>query len=94
MGDQSDVRTAMEEERPSGGPRIIDVPSGPALLLSLEARSDGEVFDRLRGAAVGVLAAHGRELGGDVLAISDSVGLSDGVGVLQLTVRVPVVSAL
>lgn len=81
----------MEEERPSGGARIIDVPPGPALLLSLEARSDGEVFDRLRAAAVGALAALGHELAGDVLAISDSVGLSDGVGVVRLTVRVPVV---
>lgn len=94
LGDQSDVRAAMEEERPSSEARIVDVPPGPALLLSLEARSDGEAFDRLRAAAVGALAAHGRELAGDVLAISDSVGLSDGVGVLQLTVRVPVVSAL
>lgn len=93
LGDQSDVRAAMEERRPSSGARIIDVPPGPALLLSLEARSDGEVFDRLRAAVGEALAVHGRELAGDVLAISDSVGLSEGAGMLQLTVRVPVVDA-
>lgn len=91
LGDQSDVRAAMEQERPSSGARIIDVPIGPALLLSLEARSDGEVFDRLRTAVGEALAAHGCELAADVLAISDSVGLSAGTGVLQLTVRIPVV---
>lgn len=90
LGDQSDVRAAMAAEKPSSEARIIDVLPGPAIVLSLSAPGDNQVFDLLRDAVREALDHAGRVLGGDVLAIADSVHRRADGSWLTLTLRVPV----
>lgn len=90
LGDQSDVRAAMAAEKPSDEARIIDVLPGPAVVLSLSAPSNNQVFDLLRDAVCEALGQAGRVLAGDVLAIADSVHRRADGSWLTLTLRVPV----
>lgn len=90
LGDQSDVRAAMEAEKPSDEARIIDVLPGPAVVLSTSAPSDNQVFDLLRDAVREALSEEGHVLAGDVLAVADSVHRRADGSWLTLTLRVPV----
>ena len=90
LGDQSDVRAAMEAEKPSDEARIIDVLPGPAVVLSMSVPSNNQVFDLLRDSVREALSEEGRVLAGDVLAVADSVHRRADGSWLTLTLRVPV----